>query len=211
MIKYLLFDVSETLLYKPRLIPIISEVLNSFGHSIPDEELRFKHKLLSEIFDFPDRTDHIFYRKFNSALLILIGIIPEDKILDKIFKKCTYLEWQKYDDTAFLQTLDLPMGIISNFNTSLKEKLNFFFGERFLNIFVSEEVGISKPDINFYNHAINALNYNPDQILYIGDSMKLDVQPAKKLGLKTLLIDRNNFYAKNEFIINNLQEITNFI
>lgn len=211
MTKYLFFDVSGTLLYKPELILKISEILNSFGYSISNEELSFKHKLLSEILDFPDRTDHFFYKKFNSALLSLLGIVPEEIILENIFKKCSYLSWKKYNDTDFLKKIDMPMGVISNFNSSLKKKLNFFFGDIFSHVFVSEEIMLSKPDPEFYNFVIDSLNCKPNQILYVGDSIKLDIEPASKLGINTLLIDRQNFYSKNDFLISNLEEIKNYL
>ena len=211
MTKYLFFDVSGTLLYKPELIFKISEILNSFGYSISNEELSFKHKLLSEIFDFPDRTDYFFYKKFNSAFLSLLGIVPDEKILENIFKKCSYLSWKKYSDTDFLKKIDMPMGIISNFNSSLKKKLNFFFGDIFSHVFVSEEIMLSKPDPEFYNFVIDSLNCKPNQILYVGDSIKLDIEPASKLGINTLLIDRQNFYSKNDFLISNLEEIKNYL
>ena len=211
MTKYLLFDVSGTLLYKPELISKISEVLNSFGYSISKKELCFKHKLLSEIFDFPDRTDLFFYKKFNSELLRLLGIVPDKKIIEYIFKKCSNLSWKKYIDTDFLKKIDIPMGIISNFNSSLNEKLDFFFGDIFSHVFVSEEIMLSKPDPEFYNFVLNSLDCEPNQILYVGDSIKLDIEPAQKLGINTLLIDRQNFYSKNDFLISNLEEIKNYL
>lgn len=211
MIKYLLFDVSGTLLYKPKLISKISEVLNSFGYFIPKEEISYKHKLLTEITDFPDRTNSDFYRKFNSSFLYLIGIIPNDKILNKIYEQCSYLKWDKYDDTHVLNSIDLPMGIISNFNSSLNEKLNYFFNKMFSDIFISEEIGISKPDINFYKNFLKTIEYEPDQILYIGDSIRLDIEPSVKLGMKSVLIDRDGFYSKSDLIINNLEEVKKFI
>ena len=70
---------------------------------------------------------------------------------------------------------------------------------------------LSKPDPEFYNFVLNSLNCEPDQILYVGDSIKLDIEPAQKLGINTLLIDRQNFYLKNDFLISNLEEIKNYL
>ena len=34
------------------------------------------------------------------------------------------------------------------------------------------------------------LNLHPEEILFVGDSLTRDIIPAKKLGMKTLLVNR---------------------
>ncbi len=211
MIKYIYFDVSGTLLHKPSLFERIKEVLEKYNYHNSIEEITIKHKLLSEIIKFPDRTDKTFYKKFNSELLFLLGIVPSEKILEDLFENCTYLPWEKYEDTKALKELKLPLGVISNFNKSLKDKLNQFFGPIFNDIYVSEEMGVSKPDISFYKMAVDACNFKAQEILYIGDSIKLDLEPAVSLGINTLIIDRDKFYNKTDAIINSLYEIVDHL
>ena len=103
------------------------------------------------------------------------------------------------------------MGILSNFNTSLKEKLDQFFGLKFKSIFVSEEIGVAKPSAEFYSKAIEKISVSPEKILYIGDSLKLDIDPAIKLGMKTLLIDRENFFPNSDYAILDLKQILNYL
>jgi FMN phosphatase YigB (HAD superfamily) len=211
MIKYIFFDVSGTLLGKPVLFDKINEVLTRFGYVVSIDELKYKHKLLSEIIHFPDRTDEVFYTHFNSELLRLLGIVPNEELLKAIFNNCTYLPWEKFEDTKVLSEINVPLGIISNFNTTLKDKLNQFFGPIFKDVLVSEELGVAKPKIAFYERALERLNYTPDEVLYIGDSIKLDIEPAMSLGIKSLLIDRDNFYDSSEYKINSLVEIKNHL
>ena len=211
MIKYIIFDVSGTLLGKPTLYNSIKKVIFDFGYDISLGEIKQKHKLLSEVIHFPDNTDSSFYQKFNSELLYLLGIVPTEEIVDSIFKSCTYLPWEKYEDTTVLNELKLPLGIVSNFNTTLKEKLQYFFGDIFQDVFVSEELGIAKPNIEFYQKALEQIPFLANEILYVGDSIKLDLEPAKKVGLNTLIIDRDNFYPKNNTIISNLGDVFQFL
>lgn len=211
MVKYIFFDVSGTLLGKPVLFDKINEVLIRFGYVVSIDELKYKHKLLSEIIHFPDRTDESFYSHFNSELLRLLGIVPTEELLKAIFSNCTYLPWEKFEDTEVLSEIDVPMGIISNFNSTLKDKLNQFFGPAFKDVLVSEELGVAKPKIAFYERALERLNFTPDEVLYIGDSIKLDIEPAMSLGIKSLLIDRDNFYNSSEYKINSLVEIKNYL
>ncbi len=211
MIKYILFDVAGTLLYKPTLFDKINEILISNEINVSPAEIILKHKLLSEVIHFPDRTDNKFYYHFNSELLRLLGVIPNDKLLNDIFNNCTYLPWEKFSDTNALSELTIPIGIISNFNNTLREKLTSFFGNIFKDILVSEELGVAKPKIEFYQKAIESIGISPKNILYVGDSLKLDVEPANKLGIKSLLIDREGFYKNSNYRIQSLNEIKNFI
>jgi putative hydrolase of the HAD superfamily len=211
MIKYIFFDVAGTLLGKPSLFSIIQKTLADFGNNISLEEIKQKHKLLSEVIHFPDRTDENFYKKFNSDLIYLFGIIPTKELVDAVFKNCTYLPWEKFEDTKVLTEVNLPLGVISNFNTTLKEKLNTFFGPVFKDILVSEELGVAKPNVEFYNRALKIIPFNVEEVLYVGDSIKLDLKPALQLGIQTLIVDRDNFYPNLKNRIASLTEIKDFL
>jgi len=209
--KYLLLDVAGTILHKPDLFDKINETLNDYGYLVPTDRLKYNHKMLSEAIKFPDRTDVGFYANFNSELLYSLGIVPSNELLDAIFQSCSYLPWEKFEDAKVLTELEIPMGIISNFNSSLKEKLDQYFGLIFSDIFVSEEIGIAKPSTEFYRKALDRININPKDILYIGDSFKLDLEPALELGMNSYIIDRDNFYPKNVNTIQSLSELKKMI
>ena len=209
--EYILFDVAGTLLYKPSFFDKILVVLKANGYKITKEEFIFKHKLLSETIKFPDRTDKDFYNFFNEELLYSLGVLPNNILLDKIFTTCSYLPWEKFDDTEVLEQIKQPIGIISNFNNTLRSKLDASFDISFRNIIVSEEIGISKPDIEFYKRALEIIDVDPNKILYVGDSVKLDLHPASLCGIDTLVIDRDNFYPSLETKIPNLNHILEYI
>ena len=211
MIQYIFFDVAGTLLGKPSLFEKIQNTLSDFGYKVALEEIKQKHKLLSEVIHFPDRTDATFYKKFNSDLIYLFGIVPSEELVNAVFKNCTYLPWEAFEDTKVLSDLKLPIGVISNFNTTLKEKLNAFFGPVFSDVLVSEELGVAKPNIEFYKRALEKIPYKANEVLYIGDSIKLDLEPALKLGFKTLIIDRDHFYPNLENRISSLEDIKEYL
>jgi putative hydrolase of the HAD superfamily len=211
MTKYIFFDVAGTLLGKPTLYSIIQNTLKEFGYEVDLVEIKNKHKFLSEVIHFPDRTDEMFYKKFNAELLYLLGIVPEESLVNKIFHKCTYLPWKTFEDTKILNELFIPMGVISNFNTTLKEKLEQFFGDVFQDVFVSEELGVAKPSIEFYERALAKIPFEANEVLYVGDSIKLDMEPAIKIGFNVLIVDRDNFYPNLKNRISNLTEIVNYL
>ena len=209
--EYILFDVAGTLLYKPSFFDKILIILKDNGYEIKKEDFILKHKLLSETIKFPDRTDKEFYNFFNEELLYSLGVLPNSSLLNQIFTNCSYLPWEKFDDTEVLEQIKQPIGIISNFNNTLRSKLDASFDISFCNIIVSEEIGISKPDIEFYKRALEIIDVDPNKILYVGDSVKLDLHPASLCGIDTLVIDRDNFYPSLETKIPNLNHILEYI
>lgn len=205
--KYILFDVAGTLLYKPSFYQKIGETLQQFGYEIDEKTIRYHHKILSESIFFPDRTNAGFYSHFNREFLYSLGIIPSEDLLGTIFSSCSYLPWEKFEDTAFLNEIAIPMGIISNFNSTLKEKLKSFFDVTFTDIFVSEELGVAKPSLEFYGKAMEKIGLEPKDIIYVGDSVKLDLEPALKTGMNAFLIDRDHYFPAQKHRISSLTDL----
>lgn len=52
--------------------------------------------------------------------------------------------------------------------------------------FFSYETGVRKPDKQAFLNIINYFGVKPDECLMIGDSNRKDIEPANKLGMKTL-------------------------
>ena len=210
--KYLLFDAANTLIYKPNLWERILKVLQDNGYKINETELKLRHKLLSEIINFPDTTSRDFYEEFNSELLMALGIIPNENLLKELFEVCSYLPWQAFDDCEETKKLDIKKAVVSNFNSSLQEKLEGLIGENIFDEYiVSEKENLRKPSLEFYARALEKLNAEASEIIYIGDSLKLDIIPARKLGIKALLIDRDNIYPSAKDRITNFSEIKNYL
>ena len=208
--KYVLFDAANTLIHKPMLWEKILSVFEKYNIKIPLEKIQYNHKLISEIIDFPDRTSKDFYSLFNKELLISLGIIPSNELIDTLYTECSYLPWEKFSDTEFLKKIPVPIGVLSNFNKKLPELLESLFGNIFSDIIVSESSKMRKPTPEFYDYALTTIGFESKEILYIGDSLKLDVIPAKGAGFEALLINRNGFFGKNNFSINNIYELNNF-
>ena len=54
----------------------------------------------------------------------------------------------------------------------------------------SDDWGVSKPDPAFFRHLIGSVPNEPGEILYIGDRLDNDIQPAAQAGMETALIRR---------------------
>ncbi len=211
-VSYIFFDVANTLLYKPDLFVNIQKVLEKRDIHISQADLQNKHKLISELMTFPDKTSKEFYREFNREFLLSFGIFPDETLTDEIFSACTYLAWKAFEDVSCLDSVKIPVGIISNWDKSLPEKLTQYISFKFSTVFASEMTGLKKPDVAFYRHVLQTVNLKPEEVLYVGDSIKLDMIPAQKSGMKTLLLDRHDFYPHySSEKIKNLFEITPFL
>jgi putative hydrolase of the HAD superfamily len=211
-IKYILFDAANTLIHKPMLWERMQGVLVAAGHNVPSDLLRRNHKLMSECLHFPDRTSQEFYQKFNAELLYSLGIIPTKTLLTDIFRACTYLPWAVFTDTRILTTLRQPLGIVSNFNKTLPQLVGNLFGsEVFRDIVVSELKGVAKPQLAFYEAALAAANVPASEILYVGDSIKLDMEPALTLGMQAVLIDRDSTFLYYPRRIDSFAQLSNLL
>lgn len=212
MIRAVFFDVANTLLDKPDLFPSMQSALQKHGYEFSTNHLAMAHKSLSEAFVFPDKTSREFYQSFNQHLLYALGIIPNDKLVDDIFSACTYLPWRPFDDTYALEQINLPLGVLSNWDSSLKQKLAEHFTAKFDWILCSQDEGVKKPDMRFFQRMLDATGYKAEEILFVGDSLKLDVHPATQLGVHAVLIDRQNqFSAGNTNRITELIQLTKWL
>ena len=77
-------------------------------------------------------------------------------------------------------------------------------------MFLSYEVGMIKTDPEFINHVLKTLQVEPKDCLLIGDSMQSDIEPAQRVGIKAILIDRKNKREVEEKITN-LRQIKEYL
>lgn len=62
-------------------------------------------------------------------------------------------------------------------------KLNHFFAE----VFISEEIGVEKPDPIFFQYIFEMLNsHNNEEYLMIGDSLTSDIKGAENVGIDSV-------------------------
>jgi putative hydrolase of the HAD superfamily len=204
--KYFVFDVANTLLHKPTLWQKIQEVLQKYQINIDEKELKLRHKILSEVIVFPDKTNKDFYTHFNTELLLSLGIYPDNQLVEAIFENCTYLDWQVFEDTIHIASLIKPLGIISNWDLTLPTKLKKYFPTlHFENIICSAKVGFRKPQKEIFEMALQQFQCQAQDVVFVGDSMRMDIVPSLAMGIQAILIDRENFYPYA-----NVQKIKSF-
>jgi len=86
----------------------------------------------------------------------------------------------------------------------------------FSEVFVSEQIGASKPSPQFFTHCLNELSgITPDEIIMIGDSLSSDMAGAAGMGMKTCYFDRNRSGKTGglsvDYVVHTLDEIRSFL
>ena len=89
-----------------------------------------------------------------------------------------------------LRRHDLKIGLISNGQRDLEE----FAEHHALDVDVavgSKTHGRVKPHASIFQAAIRALDVRPDEVAMVGDSYEDDIEGARALGIRAILLDRN--------------------
>lgn len=85
----------------------------------------------------------------------------------------------------------------------------------FSHIYTSENMQVYKPNIKFYETILCRSGWLAEECLFVGDSYIDDVCGPKKVGMKTVLLDRKSLYKSAElspspdFMIHSLLELLN--
>jgi HAD superfamily hydrolase (TIGR01549 family) len=83
------------------------------------------------------------------------------------------------------------VGLISNFTYApviYKSLRKLGISEFFNAVVVSNEVGWRKPSVHIFQEALNRLQVQADEAVYVGDSPIEDIKGAKQIGLKTIFV-----------------------
>ena len=83
-----------------------------------------------------------------------------------------------------------PLVLVSNFYGNIETVLaDFGILNCFKKVIESAKVGVRKPDSEIFELGVKALGLKPEEVLVVGDSIKNDIEPAKKIGCHTLLLE----------------------
>lgn len=125
-------------------------------------------------------------------------------------------EWERhenfflYDDALpaleALRAHGLRLGLISNGQRDLEE----FAEHHGLDVDVSvgsKHHGYVKPHHSIFETALEALDVAPDEAAMVGDSPTDDIDGARALGIRAILLDREGRHAPGHDVIGSLAEL----
>lgn len=119
-----------------------------------------------------------------------------------------------HETLSYLQS-KYQLHLISNgFKESTEYKVkNTFLTPYFKNVFISEVIGINKPDKAIFQFAIDKAQATSDESLMIGDSLEADVRGALKFGMDAIYFNPNFSEVPSDinWHINHLEELTHLL
>ncbi|MDE4083611.1 HAD-IA family hydrolase [Planococcus maritimus] len=220
-ISTILFDLDDTLLDREQAIEkLFLVLLEKFYENI-------KHTNKNEML-----------RRFKEYDKKNYGINDKTRVLEPVFNEFpTKRIVSQYDMQGFWNT-NLPLYFsvdetILEFLSSLKEQyqlaiitngsterqyaiisntnLNNYFEE----VFISEEVGFTKPDRRIFEVALNKLNIQPEHVLFIGDDLKKDIEGCQNANIKGIWFNPLSLENRTDIEpyaeIKSLKEILNYL
>lgn len=199
------FDVDDTLYSTTAFASLARqravEAMVRTGLRLPAEVVRRElDEVISEFTsNYPNHFDKLLLRLpagawagRNRGLIIAAGVMAYH---------ATKSELAPFPDVLpFLKLLqdktDLLLGIVTHgLEIKQAEKLLLLGVVPFLHpegIFISDQVGISKPNPKLYSRACERFSLDPREVMYCGDSPAHDIDPPNRLGMCTVRVHREN-------------------
>ena len=92
------------------------------------------------------------------------------------------------------------VGIITNGSTQRQRAkiINTNLNNYFDTIIISEEVGLSKPDKRIFELALNKLDVQPEDVLFVGDDLEKDIAGPQNANIKGIWFNPHRITNKTE-------------
>jgi len=195
-LKTILFDVDDTLFsttaFAKRARQNAVRAMIAAGLNVPEEEVL--HELSEVLAEFSSNYEHHYdrllqrlgERKFagkNPALIVAAGVVA--------YHDTKFRELEPFEDVRplleSLQAAGIQTGVLTHgWTAKQSEKLVRLGIVPFLDpqaVFISDQVGISKPNPKLYAKALEELKREPGEVMYVGDSPAHDITPPQSIGM----------------------------
>lgn len=226
-LKAIFFDIDDTLYSTTEFVKIARkksiDAMVNLGLKYPKKLLckELEETIAEFSSNYPLHYDRLLrriprctYENINPSILVAGAVIAYHKTKWKHFKV--------YPDAlsllAKLSKTDIIRGIITDgLEVKQAEKILRLGIYPYLTptaIFISDQVGISKPNVKLYERVCTSVGLLPKEVMYVGDNPILDIEPAASIGMITVLCTRSgNKYSnlksqiKPQYIISNFKEL----
>jgi len=213
MIKVVFFDFYNTLAsHYPRREQVWVDACRELGievepkalfNSLPAADMYWRDEAARSPIDDRSPEEKIdFYAEYATRILRGAGVEPNRDTSLQILAKLREHDWRfkAYDDTLptlkELTNRGLTLGLISNVVQDMESTYEELGLRPYLAFKVtSSEVGCDKPDPEIFLAALKKAQVKPEEAIYVGDQYDLDVVGARGVGMKAVLIDRNDFFT----------------
>ena len=228
-IEMVFFDAGETLLRPyPSFPELFAHTVGKHGHDVsPAEVEALQERLAPHLVELleesgvekPSLSAEASFTFWTHLYRRLLGELNLDEglteVLYGVFSDSS--SYKLFDDVLptlkRLEELGYRIGLISNFEGWLEKMLvELEIGHVFDVSVISGLEGMEKPDPAIYELAVERSGVAPERSVHIGDSPKMDVEPAHSVGIRPILLDRRNRYPMETFPrIRSLEELPDLI
>lgn len=170
----------------------ISEYLFSKGYEVSPQQLRAAWSFVSFV-DYP-KYGYKSWRPFFSRILWRLKVNVDGNTLDTIARLLESKPYQLYPDAAEAVVEAKKSG----FKTAIVTTIALFQFEEAIQpisecvdlVMTGYEAGCDKSNPRMYRRVLEVLGVEPQDAVMIGDDMQLDILLPRKLGIRTMLLDR---------------------
>ncbi|MHC1598397.1 MAG: HAD family hydrolase [Candidatus Methanofastidiosia archaeon] len=143
-------------------------------------------------------------------------LLSEREAYERFMRYMEFYErhWSLYSDVlACLKELKgiYKLGIISNGGSRQQRRKLAHMGidKYFCASVISEDIGVAKPNQIIFNNALENLGLEADEVVYVGDDEKADIEGAKAVGIHAVFLCRygEDSPAAADAVITSLQEL----
>jgi len=220
-VKAVLFDLGGTLIKTVDAPKIYRRILEVYGVKVSVDAIAKSHKENEKEFDLEEMVamEQEFWVKWNLRVLGRVGIKENREFLARKIDELwwEYAELEVYSDVletlAQLKRKEIKIGVVTNgFEKDYKQILQKLNWTNYFDVVVGADAcHKAKPNREIFLYAVNKLDVNPKETIFVGDSVKYDYEGARKAGLKPLLINRNGKALADVKTITSLTEVLLYV
>ena len=189
-IQAVVFDLDGTLLDRRRSFArFVRNQWERFAHCLQTADQEQYVQTLVEL----DRDGYAPRTSLFTGLITRFGLPPgvAETLLDDYragFPSACLLFPDATETLSCLRTSGLKLGLITNGSIRMQSrKLQCLaLSPLFDTILISDAEGISKPDRQIFHRALERLDTNPAQAVFVGDHPELDVAGARAAGMQAV-------------------------
>jgi len=220
MAKVVIFDLYGTLITSKGLQEskdeALSQILLEAGHEVYYQEMAATRQFVSFI-DYP-RGRANTAKEYYAKVLERLEIQPNSTLVDTLADKDLELEkTMLYPDVASTVHVLKSRGVKTSIVTTIARwRFEPLLKENNVHIdyiCTASESQAVKPDPRSFTAVIHKFGIPAQQAIMVGDDVKTDVEPAKKLGLKTVLLCRGQRVECKtaDHVISSLRELPDLL
>lgn len=208
----MLFDLDDTLLNRDKAVDnmflmILEKCYKDVKHSVKNEMLQ-KFKEYDKK-SYGDKTTvlELFFDEFPPKYRLPRHYIQD--FWNNNFPHCFSINQNTINIVNTLK-MHVKVAIITNGLTQRQKAkiMNSNLDSCFDIIIISEEVGFSKPDKRIFELALNKLNVQPEDVLFVGDDIEKDIGGCQNANIKGIWF--NPHMIENDTEIKPYAEIHSF-